>query len=109
MAALTGFAVMPFTARITQGKFAPREPSAGLFTSMMSAASDRDASSILHGLTSRNMEDGGTSWLIGIAVERWGVPYFPVPGGKQGCIGEESKEGPLDQVQRHDTQYLSER
>jgi hypothetical protein len=53
---------------MTQGKFAPRDPSGGLFTSMMSAASDRDASSMLHGLTRRNMEDGGTSWLIGIAV-----------------------------------------
>jgi hypothetical protein len=71
MAALTGFSVMVFTARITQGKVAPRDPSAGLFTSMMSAASDRDASSMLHGLTSKNMEDGGTSSLIAVAVARW--------------------------------------
>jgi hypothetical protein len=37
---------------------------------MMSAASDRDASSMLHGLTSKNMEDGGTLLVIAIAVAR---------------------------------------
>jgi hypothetical protein len=55
MAALTGLPERSLTALIIQGKFAPSYPSAGRFTSMMSAAQDRFASSISLGLTSNRI------------------------------------------------------
>jgi hypothetical protein len=52
MAALNGFGDRALISLMTQGKFAPSDPSEGFFTSMISAARDRRASSISPGLTS---------------------------------------------------------